>query len=304
MPRPGTGIREFTQRFPNSDACLEHIFQTRWGDHTPCPKCQRFGAWSRVSGRNAYRHICRSQVSVLQGTVFHKSNLPLSLWFYSLLLSANSSHGVRSSFLRKQLGISLKASHSIRRGICYQMASYNRPAQLGGPGKTVVIDEVYLKNVTNPDHSRRAVIVLGMVCDGQLINGIIPDRKKKTLMANVAKFVREGSTIVTDGWIGYHSLSKLGWEHIAVNHSRAFHDFHGHTTNDVECYWAILKRTLRAYRQISMEGLPSLLGEVEFRFNRRNANVSLFDELITRFDCLSVNGTDGINKRFSWTGGN
>ncbi len=184
------------------------------------------------------------------------------------------------------------------------MASYNRPAQLGGPGKTVVIDEVYLKNVTNPDHSRRAVIVLGMVCDGQLINGIIPDRKKKTLMANVAKFVREGSTIVTDGWIGYHSLSKLGWEHIAVNHSRAFHDFHGHTTNDVECYWAILKRTLRAYRQISMEGLPSLLGEVEFRFNRRNANVSLFDELITRFDCLSVNGTDGMNKRFSWTGGN
>lgn len=303
MRRPGTGIREFTQRFPNSDACLEHIFQTRWGDHTPCPKCQRFGAWSRINGRNAYLHTCRAHVSVLQGTIFYASNLPLNLWFYSLLLSANSSHGVRSSFLRKQLGIGLKSSHRIGTSIHYQMASYNRPTQLGGPGKKVVIDEVHLKNVTNPDHSRREVIVMGMACDGQLISGIIPDRRKETLMANIARFVRTGSTIITDGWLGYHSLSKLGWEHIVVNHCRAFHDFHGHTTNEVDCYWAILRRTLRAYRQISMEGLPSLLGEVEFRFNRRNAKVSLFEELISRFDCLAVDGTDGIDKRFNWIGG-
>ncbi len=303
LHRHGTGIREFSQRFPDSDSCLEHIFRTRLGDHTPCPKCGRFGVWSRIKGKNSYLHTCRSHVNVLHGTIFHRSNLPLNAWFYSMLLSANSSHGMRASFLRKQLGIGLKSSHRITSAIRDQMASYNRPAQLGGPGRTVVIDEAQLQRVTNPDHSRQAVVVMGLECDGELISGVIPDRKRDTLIANVARFVRPGSTIITDGFIGYHSLEKLGWKHFAVNHSRAFHDFQGHTTNAVEAYWAVLKRTLRAYRQISMEELPSFLGEVEFRYNRRHAKVSLFDELISGFDLLSVHRADEIEKRFRWNVG-
>ena len=253
-----------------------------------------------MKGRNDYRHICRSHISALKGTIFHKSNLSLNVWFYALLLAANSSHGMRASFFRKQLGLGLKSSHRLLDSIRWQMASYPRATMLGGPGKKVIIDEAQLQNITFPDHSRTSVIVLGIACEGLVLSGIIPDRKRATLVANISRLVRPGSTIVTDCWTGYRTLRDLGWNHIAVNHSRAFHDFHGNTTNDVERYWTILKRTLRAYRQMSMHNLPALLGEVEFRYNRRHSSLSLFDELIMRFDHFPDGDLSAIGRRYVW----
>lgn len=298
--RPGTGIRDFVARFPPADPCLDHIFRSRWGDHTPCPKCGQFGSWARVKGRNSYRHSCRSHINVLDGTIFHKSNLPLNLWFYALLLVANSSHGIRASFLRKQLGLGLKSSHRMLESLRWQMASFSRPAMLGGPGKKVTIDEAQLRNITSPDHSRQNAIVMGIACDGLLLCGLLQDRKKATLVRNIERFVRPGSTIVTDCWTGYQTLRQLGWDHIAINHRRAFHDFYGNTTNEVETYWTILKRTLRAYRQISIDNLPALLGEVEFRFNRRQSRVSMFDEMIAKFDNFPDGNLCAPVQRYLW----
>lgn len=204
--RPGTGITDFVARFPNADACLDHIFRSRWGDHTPCPRCGQLGTWARVKGRNSYRHSCRSHINVLDGTIFHKSNLPLDLWFYALLLAANSSHGVRASFLRKQLGLGLKSSHRLLDCLRWQMANYRRPAMLGGPGKKVTIDEAQVQNITSPDGFRRSVIVMGIACDGLLLCGMLQDRKSTTLVSNIERFVRPGSTIVTDCWTGYQTL--------------------------------------------------------------------------------------------------
>jgi hypothetical protein len=85
-----------------------------------------------------------------------------------------------------------------------------------------------------------------------------------------------------------------------VDHSKAFHDFRGHTTNDVEAFWSVLKRTIRAYRQISEVNLPPLLGEVEFRYNRRNAAEPLFDEIASKFNYFENNNLRAPVSRFVW----
>lgn len=82
-----------------------------------------------------------------------------------------------------------------------------------------------------------------------MICGTILDRKRTTLLSCIKRFARPGSTIVTDGHRSYHGLPAAGWGHIVVNHSRAFHNFKGVTTNEIEVFWLVLKRTLRSYRQ-------------------------------------------------------
>ncbi|MDF1835817.1 MAG: IS1595 family transposase [Alteraurantiacibacter sp. bin_em_oilr2.035] len=301
MKRSGTSIIEFIQRFPNQDACLAHVFNTRWGDHTPCPVCGSFGKWFRIRGKNAYQHKCRNHVQVLRDTVFYRSNIPLTAWFYAILLFANSNKGVRSTFIRKQLGLGLKSSHRLCHRIRLHAAFCARPERLGGPDKMVYIDEALIKQVnTNLPEATPSAIVLGLCCEGQVISGIIPNRRKVTLEPLIERYVSPGSILVTDCHLGYAGLKKRGWRHIAINHSIAFHNFDGVKSAPIETYWAVVKRTMRSYRQASPQHFWEYLALIEFCYNRRNSAVSPFEDLIGSFPELTDESISQVRKRYEW----
>ncbi len=299
--KKGTSVTEFFARFPNEQTCLEHVFSTRLGDHTPCPACDVKGGFTYIKGTKKYQHRCRQQVSVLKDTIFYRSNISLMGWFYGCLLFANSNQGIPSSFIRKQLGLGLKASLRLCYQIRLQTAFCNRPERLGGPGKMVYVDETMVKYVnSNRPEKTPYPVVMGMACDGQVLSGIIPDRTHQTFLRNIERFVEPGSVIVTDGHASYRRLKKLGWDHIVVNHLRAFHDFKGNNTANIDVYWSVLKRTMRKYVQASPEHFWTYLALIEFYYNRRDCETPNFHELIGSFPEVTRESTAAIKKRFVW----
>lgn len=181
------------------------------------------------------------------------------------------------------------------------MATMPRPAMLGGAGKTVHVDEValpYLRSTAGD--AQRSAIVLGMACDDVTICGTIPNRKAETIIPIVRKRVRAGSRIVTDMHKAYGSLASLGYEHVQINHSVAFHDFKGNTNNPIEMFWATLRRNFRGFRNVSEENLWHFIAEIEYRYNRRLKPHIIFEELITKFpECWSFY-EDNWRARFEW----
>ncbi len=301
MRRLGTSIVDFVERFPDPDACLAHVFEIRWGDHTPCPVCGSYGKWFRIKGRNAYQHQCRNHIQVLKDTAFYRSNIPLTAWFYAILLFANSNRGIRSSFIRKQLGLGLKSSHRLCHRIRLHTAFYDRPERLGGPEKLVYIDEALIPYVnTNRAGSTPSTIVMGLCCEGQVISGIIPNRRKITLEPLINRFVMPGSILVTDCHRSYAGLKNLGWRHIAINHSVAFHNFDGVASAPIETYWAVVKRIMRSYRQASPEHFWEYLALIEFSYNRRHSKISPFEDLIGSFPELTAKTISLVRKRYEW----
>ncbi len=296
------GIAQFFARFPDEEACLQHIFDVRYGTHTPCPACGQLGPWTRIKDTKKWRHACGKHISPLKGTVMYRSNLSLMAWFYAILLFANTSIGMRASFIRKQLGIGHKSSWRLCQLVRAHMASMPRPDMLGGEGKTVHIDEVSLRHIGYCGGRRnQAVIVMGFACEGQVLSAIVPDRTSKTLLTHIAARVRPGSTIVTDMLSGYHKLAQAGFEHVRINHSVAFHDFHGHTNNEIEAYWSTVRRMFRVARQASRENAWSFLAETEFKYNRRKKKELIFEELITTFPTGDPEFLSGLQARFDWT---
>ena len=217
--RKGTSVIEFFERFPNERACLDHIHGVRWGDHTPCPRCRRHGRWFWIGGTKKYQHACRRQVSVLENTVFYRSNLSLMAWFYAMLLLCNSSVGVRCSHIRKQLGIGVRSSVRMVNLIRMQMAAYDRPEMLGGEGKTVAVDELYIRSVLHDAETdgRNGMTIMGFSCDNIVLTGIVPDRKQATMLRAIQRFVRPGSLIVSDGHASYKCLQRVGRKHVTLN---------------------------------------------------------------------------------------
>ena len=297
------GIAQFFERFPDEDACLEHIFACRWGDHSPCPRCEQLGSWRRIRGTKKWRHSCGRHVSVLKGTIFYRSNLPMMAWFYGLLLFANATAGMRTGFIRKQLGLGLRGAFRLCRMIRVHMATMPRPVRLGGTGKRVHVDEVHLRYLVDREGGpHRSAIVMGIECDGEVICGIVPDRRAETLVPILVSRVAAGSIIVTDMLGAYARLEKHGFEHIRINHSVAFHDFQGNTNNRIEAFWATVRRSLRSYRQVSAENLWLYLAEIEFRYNRRHVRDTGFIDLITRFESYDPNCEDIWRSRYDWSG--
>ncbi len=154
---------------------------------------------------------------------------------------------------------------------------------------TVEVDETYVGGV---EEGRRAgrkrdstkAIVAGAVevrgrGSGRIRLAMIEDVSAASLVPFVQGAVEPGSTILTDGWHGYDSLSRNGYVHRAItlggqkNASKVFPRIHRVFSN--------LKTWLvGTHHGVSNKHLPQYLNEFVFRFNRRRTPMAAFQSLL------------------------
>jgi transposase-like protein len=70
---------------------------------------------------------------------------------------------------------------------------------------------------------------------------VVPNRKKRSLQAEVRKHVEAGSALYTDALQSYNGLDEF--EHQVVDHAVQYVDGKIHT-NGLENFWSLLKRGL------------------------------------------------------------
>lgn len=102
MPE-GMSAIEFQDRFRTEEDCLEFIRQLRWPNGFICPNCGHdFGY--ELNDRRLYQcSVCRRQTSVTAGTIFHKTRTPLRHWFWMIYQVAQDKGGASASKLARQL---------------------------------------------------------------------------------------------------------------------------------------------------------------------------------------------------------
>ena len=100
----------------------------------------------------------------------------------------------------------------------------------------------------------------------------IPDASESSLRPFVCDAVQPGSTVLTDGWRGYNSLSKHGYTHKRTVLSSSGDPAHV-SMPGVHRISSLLKRWILGTHQgsVSADHLQSYLEEFTFRFNRRTS---------------------------------
>ena len=118
--------------------------------------------------------------------------------------------------------------------------------KIGGPGLTVEIDESLISK--RKYHRGRKQSgqqwVVGGICRETKDLFIVPVEKRDapTLTTVILSHVQIGSTVMTDCWKAYGTLSDLRYVHQTVNHSTHFVDpTSGACTNYIENAWRWLK---------------------------------------------------------------
>ena len=113
-------VTDFFRQFPTDDACLEHLWNVRFGDEVECEKCGKVGKFYRLRKEPAYScPRCGHHIHPMVGTPFAKSRTPLQKWFYAMYMFTTTRHGVAAKELQRQLGVTYKTAwrmgHEIRK---------------------------------------------------------------------------------------------------------------------------------------------------------------------------------------------
>src|SRR5437667_3726447 len=178
-------IQDFMRMFPDDDACLEHLFQVRYGKDFACPRCGLIGKFHKLSKMPAYScQGCGDHIHPMVGTPFYNSHTPLQKWFYAMYLFTTTRHGVPAKELQRQLSVNYKTAWRMATEIRKYMGKVDGDDQLNGH---VEIDETYIGGVEEKSKGHYRVtknksIIFGMVKrKGDVMTKVVPDVKGKTL---------------------------------------------------------------------------------------------------------------------------
>ena len=105
-------------------------------------------------------------------------------------------------------------------------------------------------------------IVLGLSEPGDRKKAIVvSDTERKTILKEINRHVRKGTTLSTDEATHYIGVSRHGYKYRTCCHSAKNWVNGRASTNDVEMMWALLKRAFFGiYHQFSMKHLPKYIG--------------------------------------------
>ncbi len=285
---------QFFRLFPDDETCLNHLFETRFGQGFTCPACDRPSNWYRIKAERAYScQWCGHHLHPTVGTPFEQTRTPLQLWFYAIHLFTTTRHGVSGKELERQLGVTYKTAWRMATLIRQHMADVDGNDPIGGLGSVVQCDETFVGGVIRTGKKggglANKTVVFGMMeVGGDIVTRVVPNRKRDTLQPIIAENVQRYSEIHTDEWLGYSALAnKLNrYAHRKVNHDAGQYvcSKTGATVNAIEGFWRHLKASIAGtHIHVSPKYLARYAGEFEYRFNRRHNPAGMLPELLSTF---------------------
>lgn len=94
-------------RFDTNEKCHDFLMQIRWDNGIPtCNECGNQNMNYYLKTRKLYKcSQCKKQFSLIKGTIFEKSTIPLTKWFMAIYLFTTKKRGISSVQLSKWLGV-------------------------------------------------------------------------------------------------------------------------------------------------------------------------------------------------------
>jgi transposase-like protein len=276
-------VKDFFRRFPNDQACLDHVMNVRFGMRHTCQKCQKDSTFHHVEGRRAYACAsCGNHLYPCAGTIFEDSRTKLQLWFYAIFLFVVTRHGVSGKELERQLGVTYKTAWRMGHQIRLLAGKADFHAKLVGH---IEVDEAYIGGHQAGKRGRGAsnkTIVVGMQeRSGPIKTKVVPNVRTISLRGVVLDNVERGSIVSTDELSSYALLSRDGYNHGAVRHAAGEYVRGNTHVNSVEGFWKLFKDSISStHIHVSRKYMERYLGEFTFRSNHRGHGNAMFDLLI------------------------
>jgi transposase-like protein len=298
--KPALTFSAIKREFATDEACKALLAKLRWPDgKVACPRCK---ATEKVYKGESGRWKCKScnkhgyRFSVLTGTVFENTNVPLSTWFQVAFLMVSSKKGISALQVHRMIDPvrGKKGSYKTAWYMCHRLRAAMKDGTFRRLTGVVEVDETYVGGSDRNRHKNKRVGIKGPTTGGTKVAVIGAIARKGNVTCQVLdrvtgtkmdEFVRRSvsskvSLVATDEHQGYARLHQIGFPHDTVNHTQGEYvrgDVH---TANLDSFWSLFKRGLMGtYHKVSRDHLPLYLNEFSWRHNNRN-NEAIFHALL------------------------
>ena len=318
-----------TAYFADEQRCIDLLKEFRWRNGIKCPHCKYDKAYELNGAFKGYKCCrCKRNFSIINGTIFEKSQLPLSKWFVAIYVVITRKKGVSAAQLSRDINVTYNTAWFMIHRIRWMLMS-DYKNKLSG---YVEIDESYLGGKNKNRHPDKKVKgaggrsckdkapIIGIVSPeeyeyrerpskkdpsktvlekvvtkpAQLICRATRDVRVNTIKPLIYKNVELGSIIVTDEYNAYKGLQGNYQHRFVVHRIGEYVNDEGFTTNRIENAWTHLKGMyIGTYRYISRKHLQRYLEEYCFRYNNRhldNDRISLLSKAFAN-----------VERRLTWS---
>jgi hypothetical protein len=289
---------DFQNTFNTEEACREYLFKLRWPNGFVCENCGHTEYYS-IKGRHLCQcKQCKKQHSVMVGTLFQDTHLPLLKWFWAIYLVSRDKRGISALGLKNAIKVSYPTAWAMLKKIREAMANKDRKYSLTG---TIIVDDAFLGSSTKGKKRGRgtektSVLVAVSLAEGQetplfVKMRVIENMKTETIKKTITDIFEFGSTLRTDAHKTLINLDDFKHEVVNMTTEKA----HGKEA----LHWVnVVIANAKAFIGGTYHGLPKkhlqhYLDEFCYRLNRRFCESLIFEKLVNAcFICSPITITE------------
>ena len=283
-----TNLKQLIKNYSDESKCRELLVQQRWNGVPTCPKCGNTKSYVIDNGKRfkCANNKCYYRYSVITGTVFEASNIPLTTWFPAMYLIASHKKGISSVQLSKDLGVTQKTAwfmlHRIRESLkdrsskllanVVEIDETYMSRKFGSHYKGLPPEEVERLENSNPliKKSTKGAVIGMKERQGKIIVKAALRASAENISDAVQTHVDKASMLFTDEALKYRNILK-DFDRQTVNHSKGEWVRGIVHINGVENFWSVMKRGIYGiYHQISYKHLQRYCDEFSYRYNSRD----------------------------------
>jgi len=263
--------RELLSQLSTPSNCVDYLASIRWESGFVCPRCGHSHAWRTQRGLWICSD-CEYHASVLAGTLFQDTKLPLNLWFQMIWWFMGQKSGASALSLQRNFGVgSYRTAWTLLGKLRSCMVQTARQRLCG----EVEVDESFLGGTNNKETIGVAAEIRGQGI-GRIRLQHLGAKSHEELHGFITSLIDPGSKIVTDRNSTYRTIVEKGYQHEAKKKPYSWEDI---GRNDdrrlprVHRVTSLLKRWYYGtyHGRIDPAGLQPYLDEFVFRFNRRTS---------------------------------
>lgn len=275
-------IIEVFRRFPDQQACIDHLEAIRYKNGAYCPHCGSMDVARKKENNLVGRwncHDCKKSFNVLSGTVMQGTHKPLQKWFLAIAIMVNAKKSLSSYQLARDLELTQPTAWYMQQRIRAAMASDEAPMLAG----IIEADETYVggkprkRNKRDDDKQNprgrgtdKTPIIGAVERDGNVIAQVAEDLSGMGILNFIKNAVRtEDSVLITDEYKAYNAVRSL-MPHATINHQVEY-SRDGVHTNTIEGFWSLLKRAwYGSHHQYTLKFTPLFVAEAAWKYNHRH----------------------------------
>jgi transposase-like protein len=288
----GYSLIDFAKDYGTEEQCGQALFKWRWPDGFLCPQCGS-GRYSLIKTRNLYQcSKCHHQTSLISGTIFEQTKLPLTIWFMAIHLVTQAKTGLSALALKRQVGVSYNTAWGMKQKIMQVMKERDDSKPLSG---TVQLDDVYWggerrggKRGRGSENKTPFVAAVALDGNGHPISmnmNVVKGFQSAEITRWAKQHLEPGSWVYSDGLACFSSVLSAGCHHYTIVTGGGPQSVSREEFAWVNTMIGNVKRAINGtYHAINPRHLPRYLAEFCYRFNRRFQ----LDDMLPRFAYVAV----------------